>query len=322
MLRYNNDAVLLCDLPKCVNFNSGDKIDLPIFVSNYGEAIEKATVSVRISGEKKVYYRREYKVSEIDRGELKELCRVSISMPKVDKPEALKLVATLGGGNTDINNEWELYLFPKVTVKLPSKKAQREAGVIFADDMTKDELIKNLAAGKSVVLLSAGPFARFDNSFQISIAGRTHGHLATVIADTPFMRDFPHSGFCSWQFYDMMMESHTAGLDLPSAQFAPIIEVASSYKNARREAMMFEYRVGTGRLFVSTLNLKESDPAAMWIKARIAEYAMSDEFDPKGSLTFGELDILTSIKSEKSSGNANNAQNMNDITMRQIKIKK
>lgn len=322
VLRYNNDAVLLCDLPKCVNFNSGDKADLPILVSNYGETIEKATVSVRISGEKKVYLRREIKVGEIKRGELKELCHISLTMPKVEKPEALKLVATLGGGNTDINNEWELYLFPKVKANPPSKKAQRAAGVIFADDMTKDELIKNLAAGKSVVLLSAGPFARYDNSFQISIAGRTHGHLATVITDTPFMRDFPHSGFCSWQFFDMMMESHTAGLDLPSAEFAPIIEVASSYKNARREAMMFEYRVGDGKLFVSTLNLKESDPAATWLKARIAEYAMSDEFEPKVSLTFDELGYLTSLESEKSSGNANNAQNMNDITMRQIKIKR
>lgn len=322
VLRYNNDAVLLCDLPKCVNFNPGDKIDLPILVSNYGAAIDKATVTVRISGEKKVYYRREIKVGEIKRGELLELGRVSFTMPKVDKPEALKLVATLGGSNTDINNEWELYLFPKVKANLPSKKAQKAAGVIFAEDMSKDELIKNLSAGKSVVLLSAGPFARFDNSFQISIAGRTHGHLATVIADTPFMRDFPHSGFCGWQFYDMMMESHTASLDLPKAEFAPIIEAASSYKNARREAMMFEYKVGRGKLFVSTLNLKESDPAAMWIKARISEYAMSEEFDPAVSLSFNELSYLTSIESEKSTGNANNAQNMNDITMRQIKIKK
>ena len=236
-------------------------------------------------------------------------------MPRLEKPAQLKLKVALSGGDTDAENEWELYAFPKARPTLPTKKSEKEGGLIVRDTMTTDELIAAMRAGRSVLLLSAGPFVRLNNAFQISVAGRTEGHLATVIADTPLMRDFPHEGFCSWQFRDMMKDSHTAALDLPSSDFAPIIEIASSYKNARREAMLFEYSIGKGRLLVSTLNLPDGDAGARWLKARMLEYAASDEFAPKTSLSISELISLSEAAPIDSGENSNVAQNMNDITM-------
>lgn len=314
--RYNSDTVLLADLPRNVNYTAGERVEIPLLVSNYGEALDKATLTVRLSSRDKVIIRREIRLSGIPSGAITGLYTLAFTMPKFDTPAALKLKVTLSGGNTDADNEWELYAFPKAKPVVPTKKSEREGGLIVRDDISADELLRLMQSGRSVLLLSAGPFARLKNAFQISIAGRTEGHLATVIADHPLMKDFPHDGFCSWQFRDMMKDSHTAALDLPSAAFAPIIEIASSYKNARREAMLFEYKIGTGRLLVSTLNLTEGDPGARWLKARLIEYAASEEFSPEVSLTYRELVQLLSAERLTSGENSNAAQNMNDITMR------
>ena len=316
--RYNNDAVLLADLPRCVNFKSGERVCFPILVSNYGERLERATLTLRVTDGKKVYVRREIRLSDIASGELTKLYELSFSMPKVEKPLALKLIATLSGGNTDIDNTWDIYVFPSVKAAIPSKKAQNAANIVIADDMSGDELVSHMKNGKRVLLFSAGPLARLKNSFQISIAGRTEGHLATVINESPIMEAFPHTGFCSWQFREMLTDSHTALLDLPKADFKPIIESASSYKNARREAILFEYKIGEGSLLISTLNFKESDPAAMWLKSRIIDYAMGEEFAPKERLSIGELITLIEAERVTVGENSNAAQNQNDITMRVV----
>ncbi len=314
--RYNADTVLLADLPRSVNYLAGERVVIPILVSNYAKALPHATLSIRINMGSKVLVRREVRISDLECGRITELYKLAFTMPRCETPAALKLTATLGGGDTDANNEWELYVFPRRSATLPTKKAMSEKGVIIADDMSADELLSAMRMGKRVLLFSAGPFARLNNSFQISVAGRTEGHLATVIADSPLMRDFPHEGFCSWQFRDMMKDSHAAALDLPTAQFAPIIEIASSYKNARREALVFEYAVGDGRLLVSTLNLPEGDAGAAWLKARMIEYVMGDEFDPQVRLSESELYLLANAERLASGENSNAAMNVNDITMR------
>ncbi|MBR7116346.1 MAG: hypothetical protein IKC87_01390 [Clostridia bacterium] len=312
--RYNSDTVLLADLPRSVNFLSGAKLEIPILVSHYAKALDKATLNIRVSDEKGVLLRREIRVSNIKSGAITELYKLAFTLPRYEKPMALKLSVSLSGGNTDAENEWELYAFPNVKCTMPQKKAERDGGLIVREDMTVDELLRYMKEGRRVLLLSAGPFTRLNNSFQISVAGRTEGHLATAIADHPLMKDFPHKGFCSWQFREMMTESHSAALDLPSADFAPIIEIASSYKNARREALIFEYAIGKGKLLVSTLNLGD-DPCAKWLKARLIEYASGEEFLPQVSLSFSELISLCEMAPLDSGENSNVAQNMNDITM-------
>ncbi len=314
--RYNADTVLLADLPRSVNYLAGENVVIPVLVSHYAEALESATLNIRIVGGGKVYLRREIRVNNVKSGAITELYKLKFTMPRTEEPIMLKLVVGLSGGDTDANNEWELYVFPKTKTAAPTKKACRELGAVIADDMTKDELLSALRAGKRVLLFSAGPFARLKNSFQISIAGRTEGHLATAIHDSPLMRGFPHEGFCSWQFREMLTDSHTALLDIPSADFAPIIESASSYKNARREAIMFEYKVGEGQLLICTLNLKDTDPGAAWLRSRIYEYFMSEEFTPECSLSLYELESLCTSESISVAENSNAAQNMNDITMR------
>ena len=103
-------------------------------------------------------------------------------------------------------------------------------------------------------------------------------------------------------------------LDMANIPFEPIVEAVSTYKFAHKEAIIFEYRVGKGRLLVSSFNFNESDPAARWLKAHILSYVDSEKFMPKNSLTEDELKSLFASNPIFVEENTNMARNTNDIT--------
>ena len=314
VLRYNSDTVLLCDLPKIPNYNLGDKVTLPILVSNYGEELDSATLNVRVNAGGKVIFRREIRVGKVESGKISELYTAEFNIPRFGKPAKLTITATLFGGNTDAENVWDIFAFPKAEL-MPSDRAIKACRVTVAENMDIGTLAAKLRAGESVVLFGNGPFKTMPVSFQLSVAGRTFGHLATVIADHPLMRDLPNDGYCAMQFRNMMSGAKAAVLDTKGVPHEPIIDIASTYKNAHREAMLFEYRVGAGRLLVSTLNMSESDPAAAWLRREMIDYAMSDEFAPKQALSISELYRLCDATPLDEGNDTNQAFNKNDVTM-------
>ena len=324
--RYNSDTVLLADLPDCLNLEAGAKAEIPLLVSHYGAEIPKAVLRIRICSGGRVLYRKELRFGSgtssgggaIPRGEITELCRVSFRVPRVEKPAVLTLTAELSGGDTDSENRWELYVFPKTAA--PTLRALGEKNVTVLADADGTTLANLLDEGKSVVLFGPGPFASSEVSWQIALAGRTTGHLATVIADHPVMEDFPHDGYCGRQFEHMLNGSRSVVLEAeglsPKTPHRPVIDIAPSYKNARREAMLAEFRVGQrgGKLLVCSLNLTETDPGARWLKNRILTYAAGEEFNPSRTLTGPQFAALCKASPVLDSANANEAVNKNDIT--------
>ena len=314
--RYNSDTVLLADLPRLPNLVSGQKLDVPILVSHYGKPLDKATLRLVLREGEKVLVRREIRVGKLACGAITPLYTLPVNMPRVDTPVALTLSVALSGGDTDAENEWTLYVFPKASGKLPTASACKKANLCISRGMDADELVSRLERGENVLIFGAKPFASESTIFQLALAGRTGGHLGTAIADHPIFSDFPNDGFCGWQFREMLSGGRAVVLDLKKHPHRPILDMATTYKNARREAMLFEYKVGIGKLLVCSLNLTEGDPGAMWLKERILAYAMSEEFAPTQDLTVGELHTLCSLPSPGAVVNTNEAQNKNDITMK------
>ncbi len=308
VLRYNSDAVLLCDFNNGRNFTAGERVSLPILVSNYGEKLQSATLILRVKADGRAYVRKEIRLGEIKNGEITKLYTLDFKLPLGDKPRKYALSASLFGGNTDACNEWEFYAFPK------AKKASCKGLTVLEGNVNFDELGDALKRGKNVVLFGKGPFKTASTSFQLSVAGRTNGHLATVIAEHPAMRDFPHDGYCGWQFAKML-ETSAIILDGTDGAHEPIIDIASSYKNARKEALLFEYATEKGKLLVCSLNLNDDDPAAAWLKRSLIAYAGGSEFNPKRTITLNRLREVCGCGESIGGKNENAAQNKNDITM-------
>ncbi len=312
--RYNADTVLLCDLPALRNLTAGERVALPILASHFGKPLPSARLSLRISDGRRVILRRTVNVGALAAGVLREIYRAELTLPRTEKPLTLTLTATLAGGDTDAENVWQLYVFPKASA-LPSERTLRAAGLTVSDGMGAGELLSRLANGERVLLLGGAPFPTEKTSYQPSVAGRTNGHLATVLSDHPVLRDFPHEGYCGHQFAKMLADGAAIVLDRPDLPFAPIAEIATTYKNARREALIAEYRVGRGRLLVCGLRLDDADPAARYLRERLVAYAAGDEFAPRIALTLPQLADLLDREGIDAGENENAAMNKNDITV-------
>lgn len=143
------------------------------------------------------------------------------------------------------------------------------------------------------------------------MAGRTSGNYATVITGHPALRGFPHEGYCGWQFRRLMEGGRAVQLEA-GVPFDPVIDVASSVKCVIRQSMLFEYRIGEGRLLCCPMNFGDGDPAAEWLRTRLAEYVASDEFRPKASLTPEQLVAVVSAPLVCAEENSNEARNAND----------
>jgi len=141
-----------------------------------------------------------------------------------------------------------------------------------------------LEAGGRVILLGHEPFDALDLSFKGMSTGRPYGHRGLLLADHPVLRDFPHEGFGDWQFYSMIEGGRAVLFEQDDLPFDPIIEVISAYKRIRKQAGLFELRVGAGRLLVCSFKIDPSDAAAAYLVDRMVHYASGEMFEPRSGI--------------------------------------
>lgn len=310
VLRYNSAAVLLADLGSDFNVRAGAAKRVEFSISNFAADAKDAELRLELveaEGGRRVWSARK-NACNVANGDVATLGAFDVAVPDADKPAKYLLRAAFDGGAVKACNEWEIYAFP------PAQAPEAEApdGLRVVSDISREQLLSAMGRGERVLLLGAGPFKALKTTFRIGLAGRSSGNSATVVKpDHPALEGFPHEGFCSWQFRRLMEGGSAVQLEA-GVPFDPVVEVVSSDKFLIRQAMLFEYNVGAGRLAVCSFNFDESDPAAAWLKAHLAAYAASDGFKPRDSLTVEQLAAAIDAPLLKAGANANVAANPND----------
>lgn len=302
VLKYNGESVLLLDTTNHRNFVAGDRFRVDLFASLFGEGpLAEGTLrwwfkddqgTIRGSGE--------WPLRGVPNGMIKKLGTIDTTLPELAEPVKLTLFTELSGGGYNVSNDWNYWVFPKarpvktdgaadaaVLARLGSRypdlrpiKEGNQSGLRIVSALDQDTL-SFLNGGGRVLLLGRGPFPALPTSFQMALTGRVQGNLATVIADHPLMRRFPHESYCDWQFYAMLQGGTAVNFDNFGVPFDPIIDVVSSFKLIRKQSNLFEWKVGEGRLLVATLNLDLSDPAAAYLLDSIVAYVQGGKFQPR-----------------------------------------
>lgn len=308
VLMYNSATVLLTDLGRKVNFTAGERLSFGVSISHYGSRdLENAQLKIRLLEQGRVIASEETVTDEVKNGRVSKLHDFAYRLPEVEKPCAMKLYITLESAELFVENEWEIYLFPKMNI--PDRK-----DIVISEDMKIEELVEAMKAGRDVLLLGGDPFACLATSFRIALAGRPSGNLATVIADHPLLRELPHDGFCGWQFGELLENGRAVCFESDDIPFEPIIEVVSTHKYVIRQAALFEFRVLNGRLLVCSFNLQDGDPAATWLLNTMISYMQGEEFVPRNMLNEQQLYSLAKGIAKSAEKNQNLAFNVNDKT--------
>ena len=310
VLKYNSAAVLLSDLGSDFNVTAGETKRVAFSISNYAGDAKDATLRVSLVAENGgEAWAREVACPRAPCGEVTELGEFDVEVPNENRVRKYLLKASFSGGAVRAENEWEIYVFPhSSTPPLPHSPTPP----LIVADISVDDLLAAMARGERVVLFGAGPFKSLPTTFRIGMAGRCSGNYATVIKpDHPLFRDFPHDGYCGWQFRRLMEGGRAVQLEA-GIPFDPIVDMASSDKYVIRQTAMFEYRIGEGRLLVCSFNFSGEDPAAIWLRRRILDYAASGAFEPELGLTPDEVRSVVAAPLLTGESNSNVARNPND----------
>ena len=303
--RYNSAAVLLCDLGSDFNVTAGEKKKVGFSLSNFAEdrADVRLDVSLAEAESGAVVWRESRSCGKVANGTVAELASLSVAFPSAGVAKKYLLRARLGELAA---NEWEVYAFP------PTRGTEPATGLRVVTDISEQELQGAMARGERVLLLGAGPFKSLPSTYRIGMAGRCSGDFATVVKrDHPALRDFPHEGYCGWQFRRLMEDGRTVQLEA-GVPFDPIIDVASAVKCVIRQSALFEYRIGNGRLLVCSYRFRDDDPAARWLKDCLVRYAGSSEFEPVQTLSREQLHAVISAPLISGAKNSNVARNPSD----------
>ncbi len=292
ILRYNGENIVMLDAGCRRNITCGERVQLNAFVSIYsGGAVTDGVLAWRLESDGRVYANGQLPASVLASGNMR-IGQVDFTAPEVERPLHCVLRVTLSANSLHLENRYDFWVFPKTDTS-PGDATVR-GDVVVRDSLTEADVLQ-INEGQNTLVLGSSPFAALPLSFRKMMAGRTVGNTATVVYDHPILRGFPHDGWCDLQFYPLMHDASAVVFDddmpLP---FDPIIEVVSSYKIIFKQAALFEFSIGRGRVVVCTLNLSGDDPAQRALLAGIHRYLRNGNYRPCASLTPDTAAILLS----------------------------
>lgn len=308
VLRYNSAAVLLTDLGSDFNVVAGSTKEIAFSLSNYNDEMPSAELRVALvdAATGKRSWEKAVNCGDVANGRLSGLATLSVPFPSRNDAAKYLLQAKVASGKVCTANEWEMYAFPAVD------RIAQPQNVRVVENIGKEELLSALAKGERVLLLGAGPFKSLETTYRIGMAGRCSGNYATVIkSGHPALSAMPNDGFCGWQFRRLMEKGRAVQLEA-GIPFDPVVDVASSEKFPIRQSVLFEYRVGNGRLLVCSFRFGEDDPAARWLKCCLVRYAAGESFSPEIRLTPAQLTAAIEAPLLSGARNQNRARNPSD----------
>ncbi len=164
--------------------------------------------------------------------------------------------------------------------------------LIVSRNAWSNGLVDFLEAGGRVWLLTERLFPEYIHRYRsIPWNSMPFGNAGLLVRRHPALGRFPHDGFGDLQWYDLartttarrIEEGGAVNLDLWPGRIEPIVRSVDSYMGARRRGLLFEARVGRGRLMVSRLNFVRT-PAAQCLAGELVRYLVSAAAAPRAAV--------------------------------------
>jgi len=200
-----------------------------------------------------------------------------------------KLVMTVSIEGTPYTNSWDIWVYPAKLDIQPS------ATILIAEQL--DEKAQTaLKDGGKVLLIpplnsinSNVPPAFTTIFWNTQWTGRQPPHTLGILCDPkhPALAQFPTEFHSNWQWWDLVTKSRSMILDEFPAGLCPIVQVIDDCNTNRRLGLIFEVRIGKGRLLVSGIDLKNNlneRPVARQMLQSLLKYMDSNAFAPKSSI--------------------------------------
>jgi hypothetical protein len=113
-------------------------------------------------------------------------------------------------------------------------------------------------------------------------------HTLGILCDPkhPALKHFPTAFHSDWQWWYVVSRAGAMILDDLPQPLRPIVQVIDDWVTNRKLGLVWEARVGGGRLLVTSIDLSgELDPVRRQLRASLLAYAASDAFAPEHAVS-------------------------------------
>jgi hypothetical protein len=284
-------------------FTTDEIFEADVDVAHYGPTdLPEARFAWRLlSAAGDVRAKGEFAGMRLPTGGLTRLGRISVTLSRFAAPEKLRLEISQKTGG--VANSWDCWVYPP-----PAMSQPKDVQWIHSWSV---EIATQVASGRTAILeLGRGqiPHARrgcFTSLLWNPIMKRHHrSQTMGILCDPahPALAEFPTEAHSNWQWWDVIHPSLVLDIDGMSPQPEPIVRMIDSFIGNHCLSLLFEVKLGQGRLLVTSLDLSSdlaTRHAARQLRNSIQNYATSDLFNPKVMITSEDIEKLIAVHQQK-----------------------
>lgn len=297
--RFCDETVPLVRLDKRV-FKNDESFKADIEVAHFGrEPLKKALVSWQLTSDKgKAVAQGDLGTQDIPWGNAIPLGSLDLPLDQIGDAQQMTLTVTVAG----FSNSWDLWVYPakkeglSVTQKIRMAKSLDSGTIAY------------LQNGGSVLLSVPKNSLKAEKGGDIAVGfssifwntAWTKGqppHTLGILCDPdhPALARFPTEYHSNWQWWDAMNHGSALVLDDFSPKLRPIVRIVDDWFQNRRTALIFEAKVGRGKLLVSGVDLNgdlSARPEAEQLLYSLRSYMSGPDFDPKEALALDDITAM------------------------------
>jgi hypothetical protein len=294
--QYCCETVPLLRMDKCV-WTTDETFTGDAEVAHFGpEPLRNAAARWAVTDPKgKIIARGDWPARDIPIGSGTPLGEIKFGLADVAAPAKLTITVSLAG--TPYRNHWDLWVYP---AKLETPAAPN---VLIADKLSDDVAARLTKGGKVLLMPTPDAIASdippgFTTIFwNTQWTNRQPPHTLGILckANHPALADFPTEFHSNWQWWDLVSKSRFMILDDFAAELRPIVQVIDDWNTNRKLGLVFEAKVGPGKLLVCSIDLRSdlsNRPVAHQMLHSLLQYAQSPAFDPRPACTLDQLKVL------------------------------
>ena len=298
---FCNETVLLASFSKFV-WKSGETFDCQVMVSHYGpKPLKDRIIDVTLATAKE-QKQWSYEINQKENGVI-TVGSFSHTLTSIEQPT--KAILTLSLCGTDIQNQYELYLYPNVAdhaFLTACEQLHSNSEVVISKNnrqlhLTTDLLqaIKLLKRKKRVLFLPKTingipgsfctdfwcypMFRSISESMNRPVPIGTLG--CTIQNNHKALNDYPCNTHTTPDLYHLITHSTCSILDRTNIK--PIIQVIDNFERNHKLGLLYEAQVGDGKLLVCTSKLFDIMEHAeiRQFAMSIMNYGLSEDFKPE-----------------------------------------
>lgn len=294
---FCNAVVPLARLPKMIYLNN-EELNVPVEIANFGEAVIKDIIpSWNIKNEAgDILLKGQLPQTTIPIGNALQLGVIKQPLSAIHQPSHLILIVSVGS----VQNSWDLFVYP---ASLPTVNKD-----VMVTQQLDDAAVETLNKGGKVLLTLKKGSVKAEKGGDVKIGfssifwntAWTHGqppHTLGILCDPkhPALKAFPTQYYSNWQWWDAMSHADAIRLDAISPEIKPIVRVIDDWFTARPLALLFECKVGNGKLLVSGIDLlagSEKRPEAKQLLYSLKTYMAGNECKPAANVSIETIKAL------------------------------